>query len=87
VSGLVDANEELAGFFLPQLNQLLVLGALNPLLVWQPVMHAAEKLTTARNVMTCEILVRMADTSSRETVGEKAHAIAPRERMLVRLKE
>jgi hypothetical protein len=42
---------------------------LAPLLVWQPVMHAAERPTTAAIVMTRERLLRMADTSSRE--GEK----------------
>jgi hypothetical protein len=55
-----------SGFFLPQLNQLLVLGALNPLLVWQPVNVRAEMLyTAARKTVVRQRLLRMANASFR----------------------
>jgi hypothetical protein len=47
--GLVELTAESAGFFLPQLNQL-VLGILDPLPVWQPVSDKAEMHRAAATI-------------------------------------
>ena len=60
---MLDPSVELAGFFLPQLNQL-ELGVFEAPVVWQPVTQNAARLAaTTIMIVARDKLVRMSDAS------------------------